>query len=70
MEFPSLVGGFSLRQFDLAPSITFAVLYGLLVPLFIYRFCCRRSRTTLFCGTMSFAVERYPHYLYPQRGHV
>lgn len=57
MTFPSLVGGFVLRG-DFAPSIICAALYGILIPIFVYRFIDRRSRNTLLIGTASFAVER------------
>ncbi|TFK20922.1 hypothetical protein FA15DRAFT_673031 [Coprinopsis marcescibilis] len=57
MSFPSPVGGVPLQS-DLAPSILFAVLYGLLAPLVFYRLYDRRSRTLLLLGTMIFAIER------------
>jgi hypothetical protein len=47
-----------MRKFDLAPSILFAALYGLLIPLFIYRLCRKRSRTAVLSGTVGFLVER------------
>ncbi|EAU91147.2 hypothetical protein CC1G_03315 [Coprinopsis cinerea okayama7 len=57
VEFPSPIGGAALPE-DFAPSVLFAVLYGLLVPLVVYRLYDRRSRTTLLIGTIIFAVER------------
>ncbi|EAU91146.1 hypothetical protein CC1G_03314 [Coprinopsis cinerea okayama7 len=57
VEFPSPVGGASLPP-DFAPSILFAVLYGLLVPLTAYRLYDRRSRTVLLLGTIIFSTER------------
>lgn len=59
MHFPSLVGGLSLRQHDLVPSIIFASLYGaVLLPLFIYRLSCKRSRTTVLGEATGLVVER------------
>ncbi|TFK20920.1 hypothetical protein FA15DRAFT_673029 [Coprinopsis marcescibilis] len=57
MVFPSPVGGLPL-PLDFAPTILFAVLYGLLLPLLAYRIIDRRSRTWLLFGTSLFAVER------------
>ncbi|KAH6914499.1 hypothetical protein BKA70DRAFT_1369758 [Coprinopsis sp. MPI-PUGE-AT-0042] len=57
MTFPSPVGGVGFPS-DFAPSIIFAVLYGLLLPLLVYRFWDRRSRTYLISGTVLFTVER------------
>ncbi|RXW23523.1 hypothetical protein EST38_g2350 [Candolleomyces aberdarensis] len=57
MPFPAPVGGLVLPS-DLAPSIVFAVLYALLLPLVAYRIFDRRSRTLLLLGTIIFSVER------------
>ncbi|KAF9522656.1 hypothetical protein CPB83DRAFT_864127 [Crepidotus variabilis] len=57
VSFPAPVGGTPLT-IDFAPSIVFSALYGLLIPLMVYRMCGRRSRTTLLIGTLSFVVER------------
>ena len=57
MTFPTPVGGTPLPV-DFAPSVLFAVLYGILAPFAIFRFLQRRSRTTLLIGTLAFAIER------------
>ncbi|EKM74651.1 hypothetical protein AGABI1DRAFT_116792 [Agaricus bisporus var. burnettii JB137-S8] len=57
MTFPSAIGGVPYRE-DLAPSIVFAVAYGCLLPLVIYRFLNRKSLTTLLIGTCIFAIGR------------
>ncbi|TFK20921.1 hypothetical protein FA15DRAFT_759050 [Coprinopsis marcescibilis] len=57
MPFPSPVGGVALPS-DLAPSILFAALYALTLPLVFYRIFARRSRTFILFGTAGFAVER------------
>jgi len=57
MTFPSPVGGVAF-PFDFAPSILFAILYGLLVPFTIYRALHRSSRTVLIIGTVTFSIER------------
>lgn len=57
MSFPTPVGGTALPA-DFAPSILFAVLYALLVPIMFYRVYDKRSRTTLLIGTVFFGVER------------
>jgi len=57
MSFPSPVGGVSLTP-DYAPSILFVILYGSLIPVFVYRLSNRRSRNTLIVGTFIFSVER------------
>ncbi|KDR75019.1 hypothetical protein GALMADRAFT_248864 [Galerina marginata CBS 339.88] len=57
VNFPAPVGGTALPA-DFAPSIVFAVLYALLLPLMLYRLYKRRSRTTLLIGTITFSVER------------
>lgn len=57
MEFPSPVGGVPFPS-DYAPSILFAVMYGLLLPLLAYRILDRKSRNTLLIGTALFSIER------------
>lgn len=57
MTFPTPVGGTPLPV-DFAPSVLFAVLYGILAPFAIFRFLQRRTRTTLLIGTLAFAIER------------
>lgn len=56
-RFPSPIGGvpFSL---DFAPSIIFAILYGMLIPLALYRWISKSSRTLTLFGTTTFAIER------------
>lgn len=55
---PSLVGGVPTKA-DFAPSIIFAVAYGLSVIPFIRRFINKDSRTwTLALGTLPFSIER------------
>ena len=57
VNFPAPIGGTSLPS-DFAPSILFVVLYGLLVPLIMYRILDRRSRTILLIGSIIFSIER------------
>ncbi|KAK2467872.1 hypothetical protein APHAL10511_000167 [Amanita phalloides] len=57
MWFPTPVGGTPLPA-DFAPCVLFAVLYGILSPLVIFRLLDRRSRTVLLIGTAIFAIER------------
>lgn len=57
MTFPTPVGGTPLPV-DFAPSVLFAVLYGILAPFAIFRFLQRRTRTTLLISTLAFAIER------------
>jgi len=57
VDFPAPVGG-TVYPSDLAPSILFAILYGLLLPLIVYRVLDRRSRSILLIGTIIFSVER------------
>jgi hypothetical protein len=57
VNFPAPVGG-TPYQIDFAPSFIFAVLYGALVPLMVYRMFSRRSRSILLIGTVAFSVER------------
>jgi len=56
--FPAPVGGFVIAS-DFAPSIVFAVLYALLLPLIFWRVYNRRSRAFPLLGTLIFGVERY-----------
>ncbi|KIK09711.1 hypothetical protein K443DRAFT_81933 [Laccaria amethystina LaAM-08-1] len=56
-SFPSLIGGFSLPH-DLVPSIVFATIYGLLIPISIWRISSKRSRCFLIFGTTAFVTER------------
>ncbi|KAG8913856.1 hypothetical protein FRC00_001443 [Tulasnella sp. 408] len=57
-KIPSLVGGFP-TQADFAPSIIFAVAYGLSVIPFLIRFWNPNTRTYLLgIGTFAYAVER------------
>lgn len=55
--FPSPIGGAPFSN-DIAPSILFAVLYGLLGPFILYRVLGRTSRTTILIGPMIFGFER------------
>ncbi|KAF8573532.1 hypothetical protein K439DRAFT_1625004 [Ramaria rubella] len=57
MAFPSPVGGTLIKE-DFAPSIVFAILYGLLVPLAAFRFLRKESRTVLLIGVTTFSIER------------
>ncbi|KAF8882721.1 hypothetical protein BD779DRAFT_913468 [Infundibulicybe gibba] len=57
MSFPSPVGGTPYPE-DFAPCVIFAILYGLLVPLLVFRCCDARSRTTLLIGTACYIIER------------
>ncbi|KAJ2930259.1 hypothetical protein H1R20_g6800, partial [Candolleomyces eurysporus] len=43
---------------DFGPSITFAILYALLLPLTVYRMWGKRSRTWRIFGTITFSLER------------
>ncbi|KAK7692650.1 hypothetical protein QCA50_004283 [Cerrena zonata] len=54
--FPSPIGGTPFA-IDFAPSILFAVLYGLVIPLGIYRLLNPRSRSVLIFGTVAFTIE-------------
>ncbi|KAJ7456549.1 hypothetical protein FB451DRAFT_607875 [Mycena latifolia] len=58
MSSPSLVGGIALQEYDLAPSIVFAVAYGLLLPVLVARLVVRRSRNFSLFHFFSFALER------------
>ncbi|KAI0326337.1 hypothetical protein GY45DRAFT_1259180 [Cubamyces sp. BRFM 1775] len=55
-EFPVPIGGAPL-PIDFAPSIVFAVLYALLLPVIIRRVFDRRARTIVLVGTSAFAIE-------------
>ena len=56
-EFPSLVGGLPLPV-DYAPSILFACLYAIMVPVVIWRRIHPQSRSFVFLGTVFFSIER------------
>ncbi|KAH9889390.1 hypothetical protein C8Q73DRAFT_654324 [Cubamyces lactineus] len=56
-EFPSPVGGAPF-PIDFAPSILFAALYALLIPVIVWRAVDRRSRTVILIGTACLAIER------------
>jgi hypothetical protein len=56
-RFPSPIGGVAF-PFDYAPSIIFAILYGLLLPLLGYRAFQKKSRTMMLSGSFSFGIER------------
>ena len=62
-RFPTPIGGIPLSV-DFAPSVFFAVLYGILSPLVLFRMLDRRSRTVLLIGTAAFAIERSALLLY------
>lgn len=64
MEFPSPVGGVALPS-DFAPSILFATLYGLLLPLLAYRVTHRKSRNLVLSSTMTFTIERCVSFYFP-----
>ncbi|KAI0753149.1 hypothetical protein C8Q80DRAFT_496442 [Daedaleopsis nitida] len=55
-EFPSPVGGVPF-DIDLAPSVTFATLYGLLVPIALWRIVSQKSRTYVLIGTALLGLE-------------
>jgi len=57
MPFPSLVGGIIL-PYDLVPSVIFAAVYGLLLPVHIYRMVDRRTRTYVISQSLGFVIER------------
>ena len=56
--FPAPVGG-APDALDLAPSIVFAILYALLVPIVLWRMVHPQSRTTVLLSTSFFSIERY-----------
>ncbi|KAM5543027.1 hypothetical protein V8D89_003411 [Ganoderma adspersum] len=60
-EFPSPVGGVPY-PLDFAPSILFAVLYGLMLPVVVYRMVHPRSRNGVLIGTTVFSIERVVSY--------
>ncbi|KAF8882720.1 hypothetical protein BD779DRAFT_913470 [Infundibulicybe gibba] len=66
MSFPSPVGGTPDTK-DFAPCVIFAILYGLLVPLLVFRFYDARSRTTLLIGTACHIIARVV--LFSSRAH-
>ncbi|KAH7908424.1 hypothetical protein BJ138DRAFT_1012834 [Hygrophoropsis aurantiaca] len=55
--FPSPVGGVSLPS-DFAPSVVFAVMYGLLMPIFIRRISNSESRAVLSISSIVSTTER------------
>ncbi|KDQ52527.1 hypothetical protein JAAARDRAFT_138486 [Jaapia argillacea MUCL 33604] len=57
VAFPSPVGGVPIHP-EFAPSILFDILYGILIPIGIYRLFSKHSRTSLIFGTWCFTVER------------
>ncbi|KAL0945506.1 hypothetical protein HGRIS_000990 [Hohenbuehelia grisea] len=57
MTFPTPVGGASL-PFDFAPSVLFAVMYGCLVPILLWRCVHPRSWTLATAGSVIFSIER------------
>lgn len=56
--FPSPVGGV-LFPGDFAPSILFAVLYGMLLPMALYRML--HKKLLLLIGSLTFTIERQVH---------
>ncbi|KAH9942286.1 uncharacterized protein BXZ73DRAFT_97701 [Epithele typhae] len=54
---PAPIGGVPAPP-DFAPSCLFAVLYGLLVPLALYRSCARKSRNLIVIFSLVVIVER------------
>jgi hypothetical protein len=62
MTFPSAIGGIPYQE-DLAPSVIFAVAYGCLLPLVVYRLLNRKSLTTVLIGSSIFAIGRSVHYV-------
>ncbi|KAJ7275487.1 hypothetical protein B0H12DRAFT_1227968 [Mycena haematopus] len=58
MSIPSLIGGTSLRSYDLPGATVFAAAYGLLLPLIVYRLFDKRWRSILIIQTFVFALER------------
>ncbi|KAI1791183.1 hypothetical protein LXA43DRAFT_444770 [Ganoderma leucocontextum] len=56
-EFPAPIGGVPY-PLDFAPSILFAVLYGLMVPVVVFRMVHPRSRNGVLIGTTIFSIER------------
>ena len=64
-EFPSPIGGVPF-QVDFFPSILFACLYALLVPVVLWRIIHPRSRNGVLIGTTLFSIERYV----PRTNHI
>ncbi|KAI1791182.1 hypothetical protein LXA43DRAFT_889645 [Ganoderma leucocontextum] len=60
-EFAAPVGGVPY-PIDFAPSILFAVLYGLMVPVVVFRMVHPRSRNGVLIGTTVFSIERVVAY--------
>ncbi|TBU42565.1 hypothetical protein BD309DRAFT_923309 [Dichomitus squalens] len=60
-EFPSLVGGVPLPV-DFAPSILFACLYAVMLPVVFWRIIHPRSRSAALAGTTFFSIERVVAY--------
>ena len=56
-EFPAPVGGVPF-PIDFAPSILFAILYGLMVPVVVFRMVHPRSRNGVLICTTVFSIER------------
>lgn len=56
--FPAPIGGAPLER-DLAPSILFACLNGILVAVAIARFCRKSTRTAVAIRMFGFVVDRY-----------
>jgi hypothetical protein len=56
-RFPSPIGGVAFPS-DFAPSIIFAVMYGLLLPLMGYRIFNKKSRNLMLGGSLTFGIER------------
>ena len=57
LEFPSLIGGVVL-PFDFYPSIVFAGLFGLTIPLILWRIITPRTRTFVLAGAIGYAFEQ------------
>jgi len=57
IAFPSPIGGVSVDG-DYAPSIAFATLHGLLLPIFVYRLTNKHSCNTLIVSSFLFSIER------------
>ncbi|KAH9935355.1 uncharacterized protein B0H18DRAFT_411374 [Fomitopsis serialis] len=56
-KFPSPIGGVP-NPHDLAPSVVFAVLYALTIPLAVYRLASKNSRNLFIIASVIFAAER------------
>ena len=68
-QFPAPVGG-APNSLDFAPSILFAILYGLMAPIIIWRMVHPRSRNTVLLTTSLFSLERYVPAYYPSTHHI